>query len=324
MENIDLMKFPTYNKEDWERAFLKEVGAESYDSMLFEVDGMKFSPYYTSEDKRGEMGSLPKFYNQIRLGEVFDLRDGNMPMQEILSSLKHGYDAPVFLCDGTVSSDHLKEIHMDFIEPRFELYDAESEEMINSLVEQYSNISWLPNVVMHYHNSDDLTSSQNLIFEFDTATSILEFLAALKYKLDQISALNPSDIIIRIKLSGQFVKDLVKSRAIKIFWLNYLSARSLEIKSFLCEITWNLKGDYPNETLFHTNNVIVATMAQADLIILDLKNESENSARILRNSVHIALIESNLGKDPDPVAGSYFIEYVASAIAEKAWQGEEK
>ena len=125
-------------------------------------------------------------------------------------------------------------------------------------------------------------------------------------------------------MSGQFVEDLVKSRAIKIFWLNYLSARSLEIRSFLCEITWDLTGDYPNETLFHTNNVIVATMAQADHIVLDLKKESENSARILRNSVHIALIESNLGKEQDPVAGSYFIEYVASALAEKAWQGEGK
>ena len=322
MENIDLLKIPTYTNEDWKKAFIKEVGVESYDAMLFEIDGMKFSPYYSSEDIKEYMGSLPKCYNQIRLGEVFDLRNGKLPLQEILSSLKHGYDAPIFLCDGTLSSDELREIHMDFIQPRFELYEAESEAMINALKEQYENVTW--NIVRHYNSSNDSTSSQNFIFEFDTATSILEFLAALKAKLDQISALNPSDVIIRIKLSGQFVEDLVKSRAIKIFWLNYLSARSLEIRSFLCEITWDLTGDYPNETLFHTNNVIVATMAQADHIVLDLKKESENSARILRNSVHIALIESNLGKEQDPVAGSYFIEYVASALAEKAWQGEGK
>ena len=67
MENIDLLKIPTYTNEDWKKAFIKEVGVESYDAMLFEIDGMKFSPYYSSEDIKEYMGSLPKCYNQIRL-----------------------------------------------------------------------------------------------------------------------------------------------------------------------------------------------------------------------------------------------------------------
>ena len=170
MENIDLLKIPTYTNEDWKKAFVKEVGVESYDSMLFEIDGMRFSPYYTSEDIKGTLGSLPKFYNQIRLGEVFDLRNGNFLLKEILASLKHGYDAPVFLCDNSISADQFSEIHMDFIQPRFELYEAESEAMINALKEQYENVTW--NIVRHYNSSNDSTSSQNFIFEFDTATSV--------------------------------------------------------------------------------------------------------------------------------------------------------
>ena len=319
MERQESGLFPTYNKEDWYQSFLKEVGPESFDSMQFEVDGQVFLPYYTAEDLDGTGGKLPKYYEQIRFGQIFDLRKGKLPLKDIQASLQHGYDAPVFLCDEITMADRLQDIHMDYINARFELDNAAAEDFITELAKQYRERPWKAEVVRNYINPGTIDAVEKHVIEFDAGQSVLEFLPEFKERLDQLEIVDPSSVIVKIKLTGQLVKDIVKSRAVKIFWFNYLASKSIPLKPYLCEISWDLPGDYPNEVLFHTNNIIAATMAQADQIMLDPDQDDEDRNRILRNSVHIALIESHLGDDPDPVAGSYFIEYVANALAEKAW-----
>lgn len=309
--------FPTYSFSDWKQAFSKEVGEESIESFNFTIDGNSYIPYATAEKEHVINGCLPKKYEKIRLGEFIDFRNNNKPVAKLLSSLSHGFDSPVILIDEKVNLNDFDGIHMDFITPTFQFLEGEYGEQMNfirDLNSKYKEKGWTANYILP--SQIESSGNQNFLFQFDTQDSVKSIVGELFSKINDYSS--PELLTLRFKLTGQLIKDVIKTRAVKIAYLNYLHQHDLPIIPYSCQIIWDLNGNYPDEVLFHTNNIVAATMSQADEIIMNLGDTEGDRSRILRNSAHIALIESVLGNDSDPVAGSYFIEKVAADLAEKA------
>jgi len=73
-----------------------------------------------------------------------------------------------------------------------------------------------------------------------------------------------------------------------------------------------------------TTQAMAAALAGVDSIYIRPCNGKEQAddftRRIARNVQHILQSESYLNRVVDPSAGSYYIENLTVAIAEKAWQ----
>ncbi len=317
MDSIIPNSFPLFKKAEWRGVFLKEVGSEVNETMRFMIDGLSYDPYYTADEIKRDLGILPKASEIIHLGQVFDFRNGKNPISELKRSLSHDYDAPVLLLDGTTRIEFFEDIQMAYISPRFHLFDVNALEMIKQLEKSYEAKNWHPPIVCMYEShSANIHSAEKIYFEYETTDNVADFIKYLFEQLDKLPTFDPEKLIIRFQFSGQFINDIVKVRAVKIAYFNYLECRDIGIFPFWTEITWDLRKEYPEVLLAHTNNVVAATIAQVDSIVLDLDDDIYVN-RILRNSCHIALIESHLSDNADPGAGSYFLEYVALDLAKK-------
>lgn len=308
--------FPLFKKSDWLEAFIREAGNEATNS--FVIDGISYGPYYTAEDVEGS-GYLPKATEHISLGQVFDFRNGQKPVDELKRSLSHDFGAPVFLIDKTTDIDSFTDIQMEYIFQRFHLYDEVAIEFITKLTENYKSKNWQPSFVCEYEQTQkSIPEGQMHYFKYETNDNLAGFINSFCDKLDKLETFDPGQVIFNTRLSGQFIHDIVKVRAIKIAWFNYLESRGLPLEPFINEITWDTDKPYPEVLLEHSNNVVAAILAQADHISLDLTGTADAN-RIMRNSCHIALIESHLGDEPDPCAGSYFLEFVSADLAKRAF-----
>ena len=311
--------FSTYSRSDWQRAFAKEVGDESVSSFNFVIDGLEFKPYGSFVEENKVTGRLPKVNDKISLGEIFDFTNDQKPVDQLLNSLAHGFDHPFLMIDKTTSIEDFANVHMDFIVPMFVFKDSDIEvagSFIKLLDRQYHEKNWTANYISPHVEGN--TIGQHVMVTLKTENSVTEMFKQLTDGIDKLNLNDPGKLIVSFTISGQLIKDVIKTRAVKIAFLNWLEQNEHPVKSYTTHITWDLTADYPNEMLLHTNNIIAASMSQADVILMNIGENQNDRGRILRNAAHIAMIESGLGDDPDPVAGSYFIEMVATDLAEKA------
>lgn len=312
MNMSDIIKlFQDYNYADWQASFLQEVGNEHVDKMLFVIDGIKFQPLM-SDEMAIPRGYLPKKNSKILFGEIFDLTYEDVKTIDIIESLNNDFSAPVFKVDDKTE---------------FKLFDGIQLNAINAsfYADNISFSKWLEFLSTH----QDIESSQLRLYnaelpdnsparhylEYYTNEAVIPFIRKLQLLANEIDVY---DFQININFSGQFVHDVIKARAIKIAWFNILSSLGKPVKPYHLEVYLPCISSYPDSVISHTLQIVAATMAQADFIVFEHNVES-NERRIYRNAGHIAMIESQFGKEVDPVAGSYFIEYVASEIAKKAF-----
>ena len=302
--------FPEYKYADWQASFLQEVGNESVNKMVYEIDGIEFQPL-VSDDMPIPKGYLPKKNSKILFGEFFDLTSGNVKTIDIIESLNNDYASPVFKVDEKTE---------------FKLFDGIQLSAINASFYAHNNSfsKWLEFLTTYYGQerehirlfnadiSDGLPGRHCL--NYDASEAVIPFIRKLNIVAQEIDI---QDLQINFAFSGQFVQDVIKARAIKIAWFNMLASLNMVLVPFHLEVYLASISTYPDSVISHTMQIVSATMAQADSIIFDHHVES-NERRILRNAGHIALIESQLGKEIDPIAGSYFIEFIASEIAKKA------
>lgn len=308
--------FDPYIRSDWKAAFTKEVGEEHLDRMLFVIDGFSYEPYASSDEEALSVGILPKKSDKILFGEVFDLREGLSPAKELLESLQHGFDAPLLIVDASTDLTFFEGIHLDILNASVHIYDKDPGRWLDKLKSRYADKELNIRAV----DMSGAGSGNGFIlnFDYDPEDEVIPFIRRLFSKLDHVPDEDVCDIQVSVKMSGQFVHDVIKIRAVKIAWFNYLQLRNIGSEPFHLEIYLPVRGAYPDNVLAHTNQLVAATMAQGDTIVFDSRAEA-TQRRVLRNAAHIAIIEAGLERHPDPVAGSYFIEKVAADLARRAF-----
>lgn len=316
MMAIESSIFDPYTRSDWKAVFIKEVGEEHTDRMLFVIDGFSYEPYGSSDEETPSGGILPKKSSEILFGEVFDLRGGLCPRKELLESLQHGFDAPLLMVDASTDLTFFEGIHLDILNASVHIHDNDPGHWLDKLKNLYPDKEL--NIRAVDMNDAGSGHGSLLNFDYDVKEEVIPFIRSLFSKLDHIPDEEVCDIQVSVKFSGQFVHDVIKVRAIKIAWFNYLQLRNIDSKPFHLEIYLPVHGVYPENVLAHSNQLVAATMAQGDTIIFDSRAEA-TERRILRNAAHIAVIEAGLDRHPDPVAGSYFIEKVAADLARRAF-----
>ena len=135
-----------------------------------------------------------------------------------------------------------------------------------------------------------------------------------------------------VPVGQSYFLEIAKIRALKLLWLNTLNG-------------WNIPLSYPAVTAYfrpdtysdqlYSNMIRATTMAMSALMggadrlsVLPYDSGRENLAtypaafgrRIARNVQHLLRMESAIDDIADPAAGSFYIEKLTAALAEKAWE----
>lgn len=318
MSRNAIINFPLLTKEDWKVVVEKELRGDSFDSIMFVIDGIAFDPYYDASYMEGETGVLPKRTNDVGLGEYFDFRAGLNPLKNLQEGLMQGLTSPVILVDGHTDVLIFSGIQFDILTPWFVLDSPDDLAFIEDIKKRFDT-KWQPSWTILGGDDFDHRAGYFKSFSFDTQTDVGDFIKDFLAKLDTFDHEQLGRIALTMKLSTHLVHDIVKARAIKIAWCNYLIHRKVDTTPYVVFATWESGSDFPGYIIDYAYQMLAATMAQADYVILPEAAKVTDEDRTSRNVGQVGLVEGELDRHTDPVAGSYFIEYVATRLALHGW-----
>lgn len=135
-------------------------------------------------------------------------------------------------------------------------------------------------------------------------------------------------IAFQLPLGPQLLTEIAKLKAMRQLW--YQVVRAYGVKTFRPEEMylhgysdkWINPKYQPHGNMLKSTIASIAGIAGGCNAITIVAEEQDNSLmnRIARNTSHILLEESHLGKVNDPFAGAYALEVMTNDIAEAAWK----
>lgn len=196
------------------------------------------------------------------------------------------------------------------------------EEIEQTLLSRLSDYGPALGVHAAGYGNKGATIVQQLAFALATAH---EYLAHANK--DQITDIAKS-IHFNFSVSSSYFPEIAKLRAFRILWQQILNTYELNrIESYVSVETalWNKSTmDANNNILRGTTEAMSAAIGGCNAIMVRpfdelYKEHNGFSQRIARNIQHILLEESYLNKVSDPSQGSYYLEVITDALAQKAW-----
>lgn len=173
----------------------------------------------------------------------------------------------------------------------------------------------------YYHNQG-ATPAQELAAALLQLHALIEAGKARGLSADQIFATTE----INLACGTSYLVDLAKMRALRLLVLQLGQQHGLQGAWVQAGMTSSARtfssADADTNLLRHTTAALAAASGTADFICL-LPHTSLNpafAARMSRNISHLLRHEVHADAVADPAAGSYYIEQLTVALAEKAWQ----
>lgn len=315
MDVFRLYDFPKTSKADWKNAVLKELKNDAYEQVELEIDGLTFDPYYTDEECLKYSGSFPRFWDKMRAGEEFNLLNKG-DSSHFLSSISQNMLSPLLRFD-TKQLPALNTLLNNqpglfpILAPVSLASAIESAKIVkNSLpTEQY--------LAIRPHNQSDIPGL--LETSLDLNQNIHNAAPEWLHCLD-INQAQTGGVFVHIKLSGNLSKDTVKARAYKSLWYNWLEYKkaSSDVPIFI-NAHWDISEPFPDHIIRQTVNMIIAANCQSDRVSIHTTHLDKVQSRTVRHIFNVASIESHIGLHPDPLAGSYFLNFASSSLAKSVW-----
>lgn len=340
-------EFNRVSKIEWLAKVEKDLkGKKPIENFNWELDGMTFTPFHHRDDS---IVGAPLIHNQAsnswEIGERIIVDNYKNANQQALSALQKGANALLFVLNETPSFDELtillKDIQLEWISTHFNLGATD-------LIDNFIKIA--------KNNNQDLAKIV-CSFALENMSQLAHYSAQLpKASFLNIQAINPSDslatiidkgnkilekineigldlskyynqIQFSITITDHYFPSIAKIRALKILWEQILTAWNITDQSN-CNINTHIITNTDNE---NSNKIKATTQAMSAVIAgvnrlyiypsdsFKHENGTSFSRRIALNVQHLLQQESYLDRVIDPSAGSYFIENLTNAIAEKAW-----
>jgi methylmalonyl-CoA mutase len=141
-----------------------------------------------------------------------------------------------------------------------------------------------------------------------------------------------SSIIFSFSVGTNFYVEIAKLRSARLLWSKITHHFGLQDKESMA-MDMNVRPSWWNKTLYdpdvnilrNTIENMIALLGGAQSFTQVPHDEvsgktNERSGRLARNTHSILTMESRLSEVMDPVAGSYFFEYITDALARKSWE----
>jgi methylmalonyl-CoA mutase len=360
IHNIISETFSATTKEEWLRAANKEMPENaSFENLLWRVDGLTFSPYYTKEDLKGVEYLQSFHYSPDRLVphawlnmpeiSVIDEQAAN---EKALNFLQSGAEGIVFDITNLQDPDIdkiINNINWNYCKISFRIADTNVvTNIFTSAEKKYDPVNlpgslWWKHFPEHHHLSDDvkkiLLKFKNYhLFGFDIPASspVAEISVTLHQAVKLIDKMTDSgvdreavfrSISLCLVCDENFLVNIAKLKAIRILW--YQLSQSFEISDYMPAdlVVRSRTGGQVDEKFQPHGNIIrntcqtvSAIAGGCDEITIDCDDRAETmTQRVALNVSSILKEESHLDKVADPLAGSYAIENMVNEISQAAW-----
>lgn len=356
-ENL-FQEFDAISTEDWKVAIEKFLKGKPIESLNWEIEeGLAVSPLNRVDTTQNQyIGTATKASNNqwnicetITVGSFDGIKSAN---QQILEALEKGANALSIellqlpspndlasLFDGVLLNlinIHFKGFALSSSPAMFlqHLSSTPNARDINGSCD-FGNISEedfmsahvlatsaLPNIRL-INISIEHSSTQNMSQAIYVASKWIDRLTNKGLNIEQILA----TLRFEFNVGEHYFVELAFIRAFKKLWFGLLEAYGVE-KAIPPFLHVNTKSDQNDNQYWNmivaTTQAMSAAIAGVDSIQITPCNghdkADEFTRRIARNVQHLLQSESYLDRVIDPASGSYYIENMTAAIANKAWQ----
>jgi methylmalonyl-CoA mutase len=342
--------FSIPSRSDWKSVASSEVGGEDALKKLTwtSKDDQKFLPIYSSEDIRELKSSIA-----FRLGSDLCARAwANMPEVQVtdeiegneiaLQHLKNESEGAIFrVTEKTVNLPTLlKGIEWEHCSISFISENVGFNQTLETFIKESRYDARLISGAIFSRDPQHLpwtaTSFRSLGITIDESTPVQEISVALMKGVKIIDQYirtggKAADAISRIAflfpLGPDLITEVTKLKAIRRLWFQVVKAYGVNDCSFEDLYLHGYSAPWVNEKFQPHGNMLKSTISAiagiaggCNAITIRPEDSGNNMmARIARNTSHILLEESYLGKVSDPFAGSYAVEAITDELARKAW-----
>lgn len=359
MENL-FTEFTPVTKAQWKEQIAKDLKGTGFDQLKWEThNGITIDPFYTAEDissPRAPLFSNSRWDICVRIN-VSDERAANA---EALKALSEGASGIAFHIHKKINTPALiKDISLEHIYSRFVLSN-DSLHVLDDLKTIYGSVNphdgkmkcfvdldplSLYAYYGEWHDDEqkDLSVLERLqhipvnvgLYEEAGAGTVDELAIGLAHANEHLNYLsqhngfkNKKAFHCSFSVAPDFFTEIAKLRAwrklIGLLQEQYQLDLPLHIHVHTARIDKSSLDAYTN-MLRTTTEAMSAVIGGADSLCVTPYNEvyetvSDFSRRIAINQQHILKDESYLDKVADIASGSYYIESLTDALAEKAWE----
>ena len=349
MQNL-FSEFKPSTAAEWKAQIIKDLKGETFESLEWQNENdFTIKPFYTHED-------LAQAYQPAFTHADWDIcvktneTDSKLINLQLLNDLNRGATSISVDCQNINFEVALKNIQLNYIAATFYIHPKDIEWLTNYLSKNYKlndlNITLFPkrldtqkdlnywqsviSIFSSYKNIKAI-SVNNLYYHNQNCFSYYEvalIFSQLNEFLNNKAITTTANIAIKTGVSTDYFIQIAKLRAIRRLW---------EILKKEYELTNNLyiivETSLTNKSISDSYNNLVRTSVESMAAIAGGCNElivnsfdtlfTQNKnlgARMAINQQLILKEESYLNKMADVSCGSYYIESITDAIAEKALQ----
>jgi methylmalonyl-CoA mutase len=139
------------------------------------------------------------------------------------------------------------------------------------------------------------------------------------------AASSSSQIAFQLSIGKNIFIEIAKFKALRLLWSQILTDRGYpgENAVFISGVSTREKSDRYEPHCVMLNNTyacIAGILGGCDSLTVNGREFNDMELRVARNVSSILREESYLSENPDPTAGSYYLESLVTAIAKEAWE----
>lgn len=342
-------EFTPTTATDWKNQLIKDLKGEPYENLVWQNEnGINIQPFYTQED-------LKQNYEPAFTHADWDIcvHKSNLTSKEIntqlLADLNRGASSISIDCNAVDFEIALKDIQLNYIQSTLFVNETTAKTLKTYLEKHFNlndlNISLFPekfstqndldnwkNVCALFkdHHNIKTISVNSLPFHNQSCLAYYEvalILSALnEYLQDPIATRSTSKFVIKTGVNSDYFIQIAKLRTIRRLWTilktEYNLTNDLHLIVETTLTNKSVSDKYNN--LLRTTIESMAAIAGGcnELIVTEfdvLFTENEKlSSRMAINQQLILKDESYLNKMADISCGSYYIESITDALANKA------
>lgn len=344
-------EFKKTTASDWKARLIKDLKGEAFENLIWKNEnGFDVQPFYTSEDLKTTYE--PAFtHTDWEIGAKGISTDAKELNAQLLKKLSAGASSVTVNCNEVDLSIALKDIQLNYIHSVFYVNEKNHATLEAYLEKNYKledlnccifneglNTSahlsaWIEQAAVYRNYKNIRTNSVDLLYFHNQAClayyEVAMILSGLNEYLNNFTEhqiKTTSDFVIKTGVSSDYFMQIAKLRAVRRLWNLLKEEYQVENDLYLLvetSLTNKSISDNYNNLLRTTLEAMAAVSGGCnELIITEFDTlftiNTSLSERMAINQQLILKDESYLDKMADTACGSYYIESVTDAIAERA------
>lgn len=324
--------FPEGTRLAWEQAAREELqGADPWQKLSREFQGVSLRPYYSKEDAPKAPFSLaaadsgfhgPRtWYNCPRV-IVSDPVDANA---EALEHLQLGADGIFFELRGSQDFKKLlAKVDWTLCTLNF-MPEAEAETAAKSLANYMDSFQGPARGAWYGKGYEQFPKNRafHALGHFIPASAtpidtVAEHLGAVYSTVAKTPATPPQPVALRLEIGVDFFFEIARLRALRAAW-EKLTGKRNPLHLHACSSPWTPEAYSPHANMLKaTTAAMAAILGGADSVTVDPEtHDNPMQRRVARNVGILLREESRFAKVADPLAGAYFIDHLTEDLASR-------